>query len=148
MEFLNIDFLINDELHLVLKKTMEGNPQRNWVPAYYFDIVLNSGEIIGGCDLRVGHNEMIYYCGNIGYHIDEEYRGHHYAAQATTLLFELARKHDMNYLLLTCNPDNIASIRTCELVGCQLIETVELPIDSYLRDRGDTEKCIYKYNLE
>ena len=69
----------------------------------------NNGTKIGVCDLRIGHNENTYYGGNIGYGIDEEYRGHHYAGKACLLLFELARKHEWDYVIITCNPDNFAS---------------------------------------
>lgn len=146
--FLDVEFLKGEEIQLILEKRIEGNPVYNWVPAYFFTICDLNGQKVGGCDLRIGHNDMIYYCGNIGYHVDKEYRGHHYDLQACLLLVELAKKHQMKYLLLTCNHDNIASRRTCELLGAQLLEIVELPLDSYLRERGDVQKCIYKLVLE
>lgn len=72
---------------------------------------------MGSCDLRIGHNENLYYGGNIGYRVEEAYRGNHYAGKACLLLFELARKHDLQYLIITCNPDNAASRKTCEYAG-------------------------------
>lgn len=32
-------------------------------------------------------------------------------------MFKQATKHSMDYLIITCVPDNIASSRTCEIVG-------------------------------
>ena len=63
---------------------------------------------MGKIDLRIGHNGNVYYGGNIGYSVDKKYRGHHYAGKACLLLFELAKKHHMDYLIITCVPDNFS----------------------------------------
>ena len=115
--FINTDFLRNDEIYLKLTKTTVGNIRREWLPAYHFDIYNKQGEEVGACDLRIGYNKNVYYGGNIGYHIDQNYRGHHYAGKACLLLFHLARKHKMDHLIITCNPDNYASRRTWEYAG-------------------------------
>ena len=145
--FLDTSFLKSDEIELVLEKTVDGDDEKGWVPAYRFYICALDGTKMGACDLRIGHNDKLYYGGNIGYRIEEEYRGHHYAGKACRLLFELARKHKLEYLIITCNPDNYASRKTCEYAGGGLLEIVELPADSDMRDRGETEKCIYKFVL-
>ena len=147
--FFDTGFLENDEIKLRLQKTADGDPERQWLPAYYFSICDKHGNEMGGCDLRIGHNINTYYGGNIGYHINEKYRGHHYAGKACLLLFELAKMHGMNHIIITCNPDNYASRKTCEYVGCRLIETVILPDDNDMRViDGETEKCIYRIDLE
>lgn len=145
--FLNTDFLRNDEIVLKLERTAEENPEKGWVPAYHFAICNLAGEKMGVCDLRIGHNDMLYYGGNIGYSMDKPYRGHHYAAKACILLFELARKHDLGYVIITCNPDNIASKKTCEYAGGILLETAELPADNDMREKGETHKCIFRFAL-
>lgn len=145
--FFDTDFLKNNEIQLVLEKAVAGNVEKGWVPAYHFAICNDNGIKLGVCDLRIGHNVKLYYGGNIGYRIDEEYRGNHYAGKACKLLFELARKHNLEYLIITCNPDNIASRKTCEYAGGELLEIVELPADSDMRERGETQKCIYKFIL-
>lgn len=145
--FLDTTFLKNDEIKLVLEKTVDGNEEKGWVPAYCFDICNLDGTKMGVCDLRIGHNDKLYYGGNIGYSVDKEYRGHHYAGKACLLLFELARKHNLGYIVITCNPDNYASRKTCEYAGGELLEIVGLPEDSDMRDRGETEKCIYRFKL-
>ncbi len=145
--FLDTTFLKNDEIKLTLEKTVDGNEKKGWVPAYHFNICSLDGTKMGVCDLRIGHNDMLYYGGNIGYSVDEAYRGHHYAGKACLLLFELARKHDLGYMIITCNPDNYASRKTCEYAGGKLLEIVELPEDSDMRARGETEKCIYRFEL-
>ena len=89
----------------------------------------------------------VYYGGNIGYKIDEEFRGHRYAAKACKLIFELAKKHDLGYVLITCNPNNGASRRTCESLGGELLEIVELPLDSEMRALGEDVMCVFRFNL-
>lgn len=74
-------------------------------------------------------------------------RGNHYAGKACLLLFQLAKKHGMKYLYITCSPNNYASRKTCEYAGGTLMETVELPEENDMRDRGEFEKCIYKFIL-
>lgn len=145
--FFDTSFLKDEEISLVLERTAAANPERGWVPAYYFAICNKDGVKIGECDLRVGHNENTYYGGNIGYSINEEYRGHHYAGKACLLLFELAKLHNLDYLIISCNPDNVASRKTCEYAGGKLSEIAELPEGNDMRSNGETEKCIYKFML-
>lgn len=145
--FINTDFLKNDEIFLKLEETVEGNADKDWLPAYHFAICDKSGTEMGKCDLRIGHNEKVYYGGNIGYCIEKKYRGHHFAGKACMLLFELAEKHKMEYLNITCNPDNHASRKTCEYAGGMLKEIVPVPEDSDMRKNGETEKCIYRFDL-
>lgn len=145
--FLNTDFLQNDEIKLVLEKTVERNEEKGWLPAYVFAISDKEGNKMGTCDLRIGHSEKVYYGGNIGYRISEQYRGHHFAGKACLLLFELAKKHDMKYLIITCNPDNYASRKTCEYAGGVFEKIVALPEDNDMRQKGETEKCIYRFTL-
>lgn len=145
--FLDTSDLKNEEISLELERTAEGNIEKGRVPAYYFAICNNDGAKIGECDLRVGYNENTYYGGNIGYSVDEKYRGRHYAGKACLLLFELAKRHNMDYLIISCDPDNIASRKTCEYAGGKLSEIAELPEGNDMRANGETEKCIYKFIL-
>ena len=145
--FYDTNFLKSSEVRLILERTAEGDPEKNWVPAYHFAICDTNDTKMGVCDLRIGHNEMLYYGGNIGYRIEEEYRGHHYAGKACRLLFELAKKHELGYVIITCDPDNTASRKTCEYAGGTLLEIAELPKDNDMRSRGETEKCIFRFDL-
>ena len=67
MVFLDTDFLESNEIKLVLEKTAEADPVRNWVPAYHFMICDKQGNEMGRCDLRIGYNDNLYYGGHIGY---------------------------------------------------------------------------------
>lgn len=145
--FLDTAFLKSDEIQLLLEKTVDGDEKRNWVPAYHFFICSLNGTKMGTCDLRIGYNDNLYYGGHIGYTVFPEYRGNHYAGKACLLLFQLAVKHDMKYLYITCNPDNYASRKTCEFAGGKLLEIAELPEGNDMRDEGESEKCIYEFTL-
>lgn len=145
--FLSTDHLKTDEILLRLEKAAEGDPEKGWVPAYHFAICNLQGEKMGVCDLRLGHNEKLYYGGNIGYRIEAPYRGHHYAGKACKLLFQLAKQHELGYVIITCNPDNIPSRKTCAYLNGTLLEIAELPMDNDMRQNGETHKCIFRFEI-
>ena len=103
--------LQDNDIRLIYTAKCEAVPEKGYFPAYKFNIALLDGTPIGKCDLRIGHNSNTYYGGNIGYAVDEPYRGHHYAAKACILLFQLAAMHDMDYVTITCEVNNAASSR-------------------------------------
>ena len=118
-----------------------------YVLTFYYGIYLHDrGVRIGNCDLRIGHNNELYYAGNIGYHIDPAYRGHHYAYEACVLMLDEAVKNQMDYILITCSPGNVASRKTIERLGAQYLETTDVPCDHWLYQRGETVKRIYQYS--
>jgi len=53
----------------------------------------------------------------------------------------------MEYMFITCNPDNIPSRRTCEKLGLLLQEIVDLPEDNDMYKEGERQKCIYYWEL-
>lgn len=145
--FFNTDFLTDGEIRLNLTRTAEADPVKGWVPAYYFDICDLQGTPMGKCDLRIGHNEKLYFGGNIGYGVDEAFRGHRYAAKACLLLFRLAAMHDLGYVIITCREDNIASYKTCESLGGELLAVADVPEDSDMRAQGVERVRIYRFEV-
>ncbi len=146
MEFHYPD-LHDDQIRLTLRETHEAVLDKGYVPAYSFDVKLLDGTHVGECSLRVGHNRNTYYGGNIGYGIDEAFRGHHYAAKACMLLFQLAVMHEMDYVLITCSVDNAASSRSIQLAGGMLIATEDVPEDLEQYKRGSKRVLVYKILL-
>ena len=140
--FCPVEDLKDDVICLQLDHSCDAQPEKRWLPAYYFNICLLDGTKIGQCDLRLGHNEKTYFGGNIGYGIDEAYRGHHYAARACALLFRQAQKHQMEFVIITCDPANRASARTCELAGGHYLETVPIPEDNEMYSEGKRQVMI------
>lgn len=146
--FFDTSNLRTEEIILSLDKTIEANPEKKWVATYMFKICSTLyGTEIGNCDFRIGNTEKLYFGGNIGYAIYDQYRGNHYAGKACLLLFDLARKHNMKYLYITCNPDNYASRKTCEYAGGILESIIDLPTDNDMYLEGERQKCIYRFNL-
>ena len=146
--FFDSDDLTDGEIRLEVEELSPARPEKNWFPAYHYRICLTDGTPVGDCDLRLGHNENIYYGGHIGYNVDEPYRGHHYAAKAVHLLKKQARKHGMGFVIITCNEHNAASARSCELAGCRYIETVDLPEYNDMYLEGQRRVMIWQLMTE
>ena len=151
MVFSDTSLLSSDELMLVLTRfsdaVTDAPPERQKVPAYHFNICDRGGEKLGECCLRVGYIRRVYFGGHIGYGIDEAHRGHHYAEAACRILFRLARSHGMEYVYITCAPDNLPSRRTCERLGGELLEIAELPENNDMREHGLQRVCVFRYDL-
>lgn len=145
--FYDVADLKDGEITLRLDRTCDEQPEKRWLPAYYFSICLSDGTPIGKCDLRIGHNDKTYIGGNIGYSVEKEYRGHHYAAKACALLFRQARKHGMDHLIITCDPANAASYKTCERAGGTYLETADIPEDNEMYAEGKRQVMIYRFTL-
>ena len=136
--------LVDRELELHLRERAQADPAKGWVPAYHFDMVVGS-KVVGRIELRLGATPaMVAFGGQVGFGVEPEHRGHHYAARSCRLLLPLARAHRMTELWITCNPDNWASRRTCELAGAELVGIVDLPPDSDMYMEGERQKCRYR----
>lgn len=145
--FYKTNNLKDKEIYLELQKTFDAEPKKGYLPEYCFYICRNDGRRIGGCSLRIGHNESSYISGNVGYRIYKYYRGHHYAAKTCKLLFKLAKKHKMKYMIITCDPKNMASFRTCEIAGGKFVEYAKIPKDHRLYKEGKRKVCVFKFKL-
>lgn len=147
-EFLDFDYISDGEIDLIIEEKAEANEPKGYLPAYKYEIRLHNGKYrIGRIDLRVGHNKNTFYGGNIGYEIDEAYRGHHYAAKACMLVRKIAEAHGMDKVIITNNPSNLPSRKTCENIGARLVEIVDLPEDNEMYQLGDKQKCRYEWGI-
>ena len=133
-------------LALELREIAAAIPERGWVPAYHFTMVrTDSGEPVGLFNLRVGSCESLCpYAGHVGYAVAEAHRGHRYAARSLGLVAPLAWRNGIVPLWITCDPDNHASRRSCELAGAEYIETVRIPAWHEMYARGKRFKCRYQ----
>ncbi|MDX1983660.1 MAG: GNAT family N-acetyltransferase [Bryobacteraceae bacterium] len=137
-------FSDNDlEVTLVEKVPAAGG---DTAPYYRFEMRrARTGEYMGRISLRVSNAAFFrFYAGHIGYQVEPPFRGNHYAARAVRLLIPVARHLGFTELWITCNPDNVASRRTCELAGAEYVETVALPEWTDMYERGDRQKCRYR----
>lgn len=139
-------YIEGEDIKLRLIDIYEGT--NGALPFYWWDIVLKSNDIaVGKISFRIGHNYHSYYNGNIGYEVDEKYRGHHYALLACQLVLKAAQYHKMDKIYLTCDYNNAASYKTIEKLGAKLIEEVLPPKDYiYYNDEIQIHK-IYELNI-
>lgn len=145
--FLQIESLSDGPLTLRLEKTVGRNDERQSVSTYHFQICLD-GQVAGGLRFRAENAfDVATYAGNLGYNIDPPFRGRHLAERACRLLLPLAVAHGFECLWITCDPLNVASRRTCERLGAELVEIVELPEDSDMYRDGERLKCRYRLRL-
>lgn len=138
--------LRDGELQLELDQYLVADPEREWLPTYHFNMKqAGSLVVIGSINLRIGTpDRIVLYRGHIGYSVKPEYHGHRFAARSVRLLMPLAVAHGLNPLWITCDPDNLASRRTCELAGAELVEIIEVPADEEMYQRGIRQKCRYR----
>lgn len=119
-------------------------------PCYICDINLADTEhTVGLLSVRMAYyQDFIKYFGNIGYSINKAHRGHRYAAKAIEIAaIPLLRAHHVDPIIITCNPDNQASRRTCEIIGARLIEIVDIPETIKYFDPREKQKCRYGVRL-
>lgn len=146
--FEDVEIIPGAAIDLHCSCVIGADPEKDYVPAYCFEITLHDQwQTFGRIDLRIGYNESIYYVGNIGYGIQEAYRGHGYARQACRMLEPLIRRHGMRRVIITCRPDNLPSRKTCEGLGARLVRYLPLPEHSELYRQGDREECLFHWLL-
>lgn len=146
--FKEFDLLTDGEIDLRITNKLPADIKKGYVPTYKYEITKHGlMQPIGSIDIRIGDNENTFYGGNIGYQVDAPYRGNGYAAKACKIIEQVAAAHDMKRIIITCNPDNHASRRTCEKAGYTLKEIVELPVHNEMYQKGERLKCRYEYHL-
>lgn len=134
-------------MKLTLLEYVEQPIQKELSP-YYIYLIQVQGQEVGRITLRLGTIAQHYYAGHIGYYIEKPYRGHHYAYHACMLLKEKLLELGYHEVIITCNPDNIASRKTIEKLSATYLETVNIPANiKHLFKTGETKKIIYIWRV-
>lgn len=132
------------DICLVLSPEDVRDPSLGIDDGYTFDVFLNRPrKRIGYVSLRMGESPALYYLGHIGYRIDAPYRGHGYAAKACRMLLPFLRELQLKSVCITANPENTASRKTCENIGCYLESIVAVPSAYRAVCSGADHKCRY-----
>ncbi len=139
--FNDFDFLTDNEITLKISGKYSGD--KDMLPFYYYDIFLKD-RFIGRISMRIGSNFHSYYNGNIGYEIEENFRGNNYACKACKLVLQIAKAHGMSELILTCDENNIPSYKTIEKLGGKLVETTKPPKTFFAYRENIQNQRIYK----
>lgn len=119
-----------------------GNPPPNFSGAdTYFAIRCSDYKIIGVINIRhrLDSKFMHLYGGHIGYTVRPSERDKGYAKQMLRLALNRCKELDMERVLLTCDPINVASCRVIEACGGIIENEVH-----YL----NTEEVIRRYWIE
>ncbi|MDE6660590.1 MAG: GNAT family N-acetyltransferase [Anaeroplasmataceae bacterium] len=141
------DSISGETLELEIIEKNPGNDKE--IPFYWYNILLKeTKEVIGQISLRIGKNYHSYYNGNIGYFIDEKYRGHNYAFTAAQMLFSLSLAHKQDELILTCDEDNLPSYKTIKKLGGILLETIQPPKDYFGYYEGIPKHHIFALKIQ
>ena len=145
--FLDTGGLGDGTVKLVCVEKLPADHIGGYAPSYNFEIRVD-GMRAGAISLRVGYSRNLFYSGQIGYAVDAPFRGKGYAGRACRLMIPLMRAHGMTKVLITNNPDNIASRRVCEKLGAKLLRIVKIPRSHELYKAGDRYKNIFEWDIE
>ena len=107
----------------------------------------NEKEEIGRISYRDGESRCVYYYGHIGYHIDPPYRGKHYAYRACRLIEREIRLSGKTSVIITCDPDNVPSRKTCVRLGCLFERIADVPEDIFQKYEISRQKCRYIWHM-
>lgn len=113
-------------MELLLDEFVKEDLQPGFTPYFIYQMIVAGAEV-GTLVFRTGSDTEHYYDGHIAYTVEEAYRGHHYAYQGCLLLKEEIRKMGYDHVLITCDPNNVASRKTILKLGGTYMETVPIP---------------------
>lgn len=139
------DVIYSEKLSLKITQKYMGDNEM--LPFYYYDIFNSENECVGKISIRIGHNFHSYYNGNIGYEIFKEYCGHGFARIACQLVLNVARYHCMEYVIISCDENNIASYKTIEKLNAELMEICDVPKEYFAWRDGMEKQRIYRLDL-
>jgi predicted acetyltransferase len=146
--FKNPGKLIDEDLELVLVKRHPVDPARKRSACYEFEMRKSHGTAkLGTIRLRIDSTAMLRLPGHLGFDVRPRYRGHRYAARSCRLLLPLALAHGLPSVRITCDPNNLASRRTCELAGGKYLETIRIPNDHEMYSKDARYLRRYRISL-
>ena len=124
-----------------------GDATRGLVPYYHFRILTAAGYDVGHINVRVGDTDHVRrYAGHLGFEIAPEHRGRRYALEACRAIAPLVRSI-YEAVVITCDPDNLASRRTIERLGARFLDEVAVPPDDPHFRRGSRTKRRYRWTV-
>ena len=122
--FLNMHF---GPIKLAFKKKVNVVPGGELAPFYHFEILDTVGTIVGHINFKVGDTSHIKQCvGHIGYEILPEHRGNSYSYFACHAIKPFVQEF-YNTVILTCDPENIASIKIIKKLNGKFLNEIIVP---------------------
>lgn len=112
---------------LRLDATHPAHSQKMWVPYYHFKIIVRRA-VAGHIDFRAGNTgHVLGHDGHIGYGVLPAFRGKRLSQRACEAILPFVAEHGFQSVLLTCRPNNLASIKIIEGLGARYVDTSYLP---------------------
>lgn len=93
-------------------------------------------------------DEFTKYYGNVGYVIKEKFRRKGYAFSALKLLKKVMLDNDIDKMIFSIFPNNIASCKTVEKLGARILCYRNVPKNHSLYNFSENQVVIYEYNIE
>ena len=127
-EAISKTIMVDGDLKLLLAKIQDVTPPDQTLKAFYFNMInVDSNLKMGGINIKAGYTQNIEkFRGNIGFAVDEPYRGNHYASRSCKLLVPIIKLLSLNPIWITCDVDNVASMKSIESIGAIYIETTTI----------------------
>lgn len=100
------------KIHLKLSKEITGYENS---PVIYYDIFLDDDRI--GYIYFQSADDAAREIGNLGYFIEENYRGHHYAYEACLEFEDILKEKGISDVLVLVDKDNEASLKTVAMLN-------------------------------
>lgn len=139
--------LFHRDVRLRFAGVIPGESSNGWVPAYHFQIIDADGTNVGHINFRPGESEHVRrVAGHIGYEIKPPYRGNGYSRQACMALTPYIRLF-CNEVVITCDPDNLASRRIMEQLGAEFMDEAPVPVSDPNYTRGSRIKRRYRWRV-
>jgi len=146
--FVTFSELAYGNVKLKLKEQQTAAMRDDQTLAYLFDVLVEGAVVGGGIHLRLGWTIPYYYAGQIGYWIDEPFRGRGLAADACLALLPLIQAHGYQKLVIGTDESNLASRRVCEKLGAVLLETADTPEWIGLYEEGQRRTSVYEWTID
>jgi predicted acetyltransferase len=141
------DSLAFGDVTLQFSQIFPGNDSRGFVHYYHFRIHDPERNDIGAINFRVGDTDHVrLFAGHIGFEIKEPFRGRRYAEQACRALAPFVATVYKS-VLLTCDPTNVASMRTIERLPATFLDEVLVPPHAIPDGNMNRRKRRYKWTL-
>lgn len=133
------------DIKLAFVRIVPGNPAGDLVPYYHFRILTDQGTDAGHINFRVGDTDHVrMVAGHIGFEVVAASRGHGNAYQACCALAPFVRSITRE-VIITCDPENVASRRTIERLGAEFMDEVDVPPHDPHYIRGSRSKRRYRW---
>lgn len=139
------DILRHEDVLVQFLRLTEGNEEKGFAPGYHFRVLISESVDVGHVNIRVGNSEHVTRCaGHVGFEIHPEHRGKKYSSKACEALARFI-SDALGSVIITTDPDNVASVKTIERIGGVLMDEVDVPPTDPHYARGSRQKRRYRW---